>query len=438
MTENLLHLITAAVDGELSDREARRLGRLLNASADATALYEKLKADRDRLRSLPQVPPPANLRSRVMAKIACLTPAPIPVPARRPEPTTRSVSHTIRQWVPISLAASLLIGVAGTSFWFFVRDNDNTTLAHNPNRPPPATKQGASDPAWAKWLPADGSRLPSAPMPSVRRDDTLVQKDPLVVPLPQAVAIAPAPRVPDRDLLGAHPRPELPHFDLVEVRLPFLKALADFDREDVRQQLTDELGQDPAFRIDLFSRNMVRGVELFQTAARASGLTVHADMATMNYVKKGQLGAVVIYTDSLTAPQLTSLFTKLNTEDARVSPHVFDMLHAAPISREDEIEIRRVLGTDPGLFKRALPERGVKEVEKGKSVSAGTGDQIVKSITAGQGKSAASSAIMLTWSPSAGRTPPLISNELKTYLGKRGDRKPNAVPVIIVIRHGNG
>ena len=48
------------------------------------------------------------------------------------------------------------------------------------------------------------------------------------------------------------------------------------------------------------------------------------------------------------------------------------------------------------------------------------------------------SAVLLTWSPAQGRTPPATSAELKTFLAKRGERKPNAVPVIIVIRHGNG
>ena len=114
------------------------------------------------------------------------------------------------------------------------------------------------------------------------------------------------------------------------------------------------------------------------------------------------------------------------------------MLHAAPVSREDEVEVRRLLGVDPGLFKRPLPERRSKEGEIGKSVSAGTADQIVKSIATGKGKPAVNSAVLMAWNPVAGRTPPTLSVELKSYLSKRSDRKPHAVPVIIVIRHGNG
>jgi hypothetical protein len=250
--------------------------------------------------------------------------------------------------VPVAVAASLLIGIASASFLLFSGDRDNTSIAHNPNRPP-LGKAGAADPRWDDWLPASNARLPSAPMPTERTGEWAVAPHPVVVP-GATVALAPPPRTPDRDLMGAHPRAEFPNFDLVQLRLPFLEPLAEFDRDAIRQQLMEELNSEPAFRIDLFARNTLRGVELLQKAARGSGLAIHADYASMNFLRKGQVTSVVVYTDSLNAADLTALLTRLNTEDARVSPRVFDAVHATPIGREDEIEIRRVLGTDPGLF----------------------------------------------------------------------------------------
>jgi hypothetical protein len=337
------------------------------------------------------------------------------------------------------VAASLLIGVAAASYQFFTKDPAKPDLAQNSDRPPPGTKIGAGDPRWSNWLPADSARLPSAPMPSEPRRGADGRDDlPPPVSLPgEGVAVAPAPRGQAPDLIGANPAPALPSFNLVQLGLPFLEPLADFDRDDTRQHLIDELNSEPAFRIDLFARNVSRGVELFQNAARKSNLAIHADALSLSALRKGQSGAMVIYTDSFNAMELTALFVKLNAEDAKVSPRVFDAVHAVPIGREDEVEIRRVLGTDPGLFKRALPPNDRrKELEKGGSVSAGTADQIVRSITAGKGGEA--SAVLLTWSPTQSRTPPAASAELKTFLGKRPVRKPNAVPVIIVIRHGNG
>ena len=285
-----------------------------------------------------------------MARIAALRIPSATEPAHRSEP----VHHLWPRWAPVGIAASLLIGIAGASFLFFSGDRGDPSVARNQNRPPPATRDGAADPRWADWLPAATARLPSAPMPSERVIDGAVIPPPAIAS-DTAVAVAPEPRTPDRDLIGAHPRAEFPNFDLVQLRLPFLEPLADFERDAVRQQLVDELGRDPAFRVDLFARNTARGVELFQNAARASGLAILADSTSMNYLRKGQVGSVVVYTDSLTAAELTALLATLNSVDAKVSPRVFDSVHASPITREDEVEIRRILGTDPGLFKRAIP-----------------------------------------------------------------------------------
>ena len=436
MSEDVLQLITAAVDGELSARKAKRFNRLLGASTEARALYEKLKADRDRLRSLPAIPVPAALHAQVMAKIRAVSEPSVPDPIRPAQPAALKPRFSAHEWLPIAVAASILFAIAGTSFWFFIQNNDSRSMARNSDRSPSAMNPGDLVPS-RRTSPSDRSQPEPAPMPSVPGARAARPKEQLPVPPREsvAVAIAPAPRTPERDFLGARPLGTLPRFDLVEVRLPFLKPLADLDRDDVRQELIDEFGQDPAFRIDLFSRNVIRGVELFQASARASGLTVHADATTLNFLKKGQLGAVVIYTDSFTAAQLTALFARLGTEDAKVSPRIFDSIHAAPVNRRDEAEIRDVLGVDPGLFKHTPPEKHRAPV-KGKSVSAGTADEIVKSITAGQGKTPA--AVLLTWSPMQGRTAPALSAELKSYLSKRPARKPGAVPAIIVIRHGNG
>jgi hypothetical protein len=148
----------------------------------------------------------------------------------------------------------------------------------------------------------------------------------------------------------------------------------------------------------------------------------------------------VIYTESFTPTELTDLFVRLSREEAKISPRVFDLLHATPVAKTDERELREILGQDPGLFKRTipLPDRGEKGIDtSGKSISAGTADQLVKTIAAGQGKAGDKSAVLMTWS-STGRTPPMASAELKSFLAKRGARKPNAVPVIVVIRQGNG
>ena len=77
-----------------------------------------------------------------MAKVRTLTPH----PNRGSRAATTAATSKSRPWVPVAFAASLLIGVGGSSFWFFTRDSGNGTAARNPNRPPPATKQGGVRP----------------------------------------------------------------------------------------------------------------------------------------------------------------------------------------------------------------------------------------------------------------------------------------------------
>jgi hypothetical protein len=235
--------------------------------------------------------------------------------------------------------------------------------------------------------------------------------------------------------MGAEVRSEISPLDLIRVRVPFLKQLSDFDREDTRQQFVEELARDPAFRIDIFTRHMPRSVEWFRAAAKAAGVTIFVDPTTLERVNKGQIHSVVVYTESLTSAELSDLFAKLSAEDATISPRVFDVVHATPVLQADQEALRSILGIDPGLYKRQTQEKGS---DSAKPISAGTADQIVKTLTTGQGKGSEKCAMLMTWLPTAARTSPAASTELKQFLLKRGDRKANAVPAVIVIRFGNG
>jgi hypothetical protein len=454
MTDNLLTLITAAVDGELSPADEFRFRRLLDSSPDALAMFDRLKADSERLHNLPPILPPVNLHQRVIAKIAAITPPPIttPAPVRRASQLSRSADPAREpqaegngrspRWVPVAIAASLLIGIMGSSFWFFSGSGGKAgTLARNSNRSSNTTQSGAGDSDWSKWLPSENSSRPIAPTPNAvnRQENRSDQNDPpsqLIPVMQETITVAPLPRVArNPNIYAADFRPDIPPPDLVRIRVPFLKPLAEFEHDDIRQQFVEELGRDPAFRVDVFTRHLPRSVEWFRNAARAANVNISVDSTTLDRVNKGQINSVVVYIESLTPSELADLFAKLCAEDAKITPRIFDAVHAMPVLEEDQKALRTILGVDPGLFKRPVQE---KNADNPKPISAGTVGQIVKSVTAGQGRESEKSALMMTWAPAAGRTIPSASMELKQFLTKRGDRKANALPVMIVIRHGNG
>ncbi|MBA4062794.1 MAG: hypothetical protein C0501_03640 [Isosphaera sp.] len=423
LTDDQLRLITAAVDGELApaDREAFRA--LLAASHQARELHARLADDSRRLRALPVVPPPADLKARVMARVAAVPVVRRPLtrpaaPARRPER---------RSWAPAAVAASLLFAAGAGSFLFFrLQDGGKESAGRSPNRDLPTTGP------WER-IPPD----PPRPAPRAVAADPRTPRDPGEVappvrPDPPAVAVAPDPRPVRPDILTAPPLPPV-RFDLADVRVPFLRLLGDFTAEEARQQFAEELGRDPAVRVDLFTRDPSRAVGVVRDAAKSAGVALYVDATSRDRLAKGQANAVVVYTDSLTPAEAAALFGRLAAEDAKISPRVFGAAHATPVTAAENGAMKDLLGYDPGLLKRpAGGERGEKPNDPTRPLAAGTVDQVVKAVNKGE-----KAAVVLTWTPTTARTAPAASAELKQFLARRGERKPAAVPLLIVIRPSN-
>jgi hypothetical protein len=418
LPDALLPLLTAAVDGELTPAEAATVRALLADSAAARAAFRRLRNDRRRLQQLPLVTPPADLHARIMARL----PAQPPTPAE----VARSVPYRRRpSLVPVAVAASVLLAVAGASFSFFVAEPGRAPGA---NAALVAKADARRDADWAKLLPRDASPPPSVPAPIEFTPEPVR----IAVALPTAPEIAPEPRPVVRDVLTFPPLPDIGKLELARIRVPFLATVAEFDRDDVQQQFVAELGQDPAFRIDLFARDPARGVELLQAAAKGSGLTVHADRMTAEKVQRKQAAAYLVYTDSLTPADLRALLVRLADADGKAPSRTFDSVHATPASPADGRDLHAVLGTDPGLWKRPATN------SEPKSVSSGTAGQITRTLTDPAGKGGDKAAVLMTYAPTTVRTPPAQSRELKQFFDRRGDRRPTAVPVLIVVRQANG
>ncbi len=419
LPDDVLILLTAAVDGELTSAEATTVRALIAGSAEARAAYKQLRADRQRLRRLTPVAPPADLHARIMARLPARPP--VPVEVARPSTRSRRVSRA-----PIAVAASVLLAVAGGSFAFFIERTAPTVPGHPTHVARAETKR---DRDWEHLLPRDTVPPPSAPAAI----EPPVEPAPTVVELPVVPEVAPSPRPVVRDVLTFPPLPDVGKLELARVRVPFLATVAEFDREDVQQQFVTELGYDPAFRIDLFARDPGKGVELLQAASKASGLTVHADKITNERVQRKLATAYLVYTDSLSATDLRDLLVRLAAADAKAPQRTFDAVHTTPATQTDQRELRDTLGMDPGLWKR--PSAPAAEP---KNVASGTADRVAKTLTDPAGKGGEKAALLMTFAPSQARTPPATSRELRQFLDRRGERRPTAVPVLIVIRQATG
>ena len=284
--------------------------------------------------------------------------------------------------------------LAGGSFWFFSRD----AVAPPSGKPAPETARGAGRVNYADVLPPENGRPPSA---LIYRDDATnnVAHD---LPRPREVPpleVVPAPR-PVNNFNASPLIPDSPPFDLVQVKLPFLVPLADMDRDDVQKKLADELGREPASRIDLFVKDTGRAAEAFLGVARVGGLAVFTDAAAHDRMKRRQPGSFVVYADSLTASEVRDLIVKLAAEDAKATQRTFDSVHVNGATAGDQKDLKDVLGFDPGPWKRpaaATPEP--------KSISANTGDAVAKSVSTSGPRAGEKSAVLMPFGPVAGRTP---------------------------------
>ena len=434
LPDDALHLLTAAADGELSPDEARAVRRLLGGSAEARVVHERLTADRARVRQLAAVtvPPPAGLRDRIMARLPAADAVPLPPDLSTPAPARRKPARS-RPWVPLAVAASLLLAVTGGSFWFFTRNHGGGPATARA-RADEARKltPTAGDSAWADILPTENGGLPSAPA-VVELPDSAVASVAPAAGRPEPGDELPPPRPVRRDVIAFPPVPDLPPLNLVQVRVPFLAPVADFDREDVRQRFAEELDH-PAVRIDLFVKDSARGVEAVLAAARATGLAVATDAATAERMKRKQATAYLLYAESLTATDIRTLITALAADDAKNPQRVFDAAHVTPAGPSEHKELKEILGTDPGLWKR--PAAGGAGGTK--PISAATADQVARNLAGSSPTAGDKPAVLMTHSPAAYRTNPAASREVKQFFDRRGERKPAAVPVLIVIRQAAG
>ncbi len=421
LTELQRELISHAVGGRLLPAEEVAFRALLSDSCDAVALFQTLQSQATRLHALPRAALPARRTANILRAIAA---APAPV---APSVTVRVPARPGRSWLPYAVAASTLLAVTGASFWAAQQSarpgaNRPTETARLPavNSLDPSVK-----PALIASRPAD---LPETGLPTPR-EATPIELARVESPsLPElAPELAPEPRVrPAGEIVGSGAFQQRPNLATLDIRLPILTTASKLDLPEVRTLTAAEVGSSPAVRLDLFSRDTLRGIQALQTAATNAGVTVAVDGLTAERIKKNQALVWAVYAESLTADDLAKWLDQvaiLNREAGKDAP--FGAAHLTTAAGPESRDLRDLLGVEPNFSKRivaAVPN----------SVKASTVDQVALAM----GKPV-KAAILLTYAPASARTTPTASAEVKAFLTGRGDRKAGTTPVLIVVRTTN-
>jgi hypothetical protein len=248
----------------------------------------------------------------------------------------------------------------------------------------------------------DDSRLATLPPPG--------EVSPEAAPLPRPSGIG--------DLIGSRPLVPTTPFESIEARLPVLVSVSELDRKELLDRVVAELGRDPAFRLDLFVRDVPKAATTFRMAARAAGLAVVVEPTAQDRLRKKLPTALATYTDSLTPEEVGKLLAGLARRDrADMSGPVFTTAHLVPAQAAEQRDLRDLLGVDVGPGKRKA-----------------VGPKPLSTPAVGEKDKAAKPAIMLTYLPAAFRVSPTASKEVRAFLDGRAERKPAGVLLLVVIR----
>jgi hypothetical protein len=354
--------------------------------ADAPESAHRLAADRARLRGLPRAKAPARIAANVARAIG-------PV-------TVRSARRT-PSWLPYALAASVLVAVVGVSYWLTKTNGrrDGIVKTNPPAVVPRPNDEVTPTPQTAVARAPEREQLP---LPGMRPSAAVAQ-------------VTPPPAVPDEPKwLGAGLTAELPTFENVTVRVPFVFAPADLGNDDVRSRLAAELSGIPAGRLDLFAKDLPKAVDQITNAMKSQGVTVTTVSITAEQLKRKLPVHVAVYCESLSKDDWLAVLKKLTASDA------FGPAHLLTAGSAESRELKGLLGVDPGLNKR--PRDDGSEID--------TLQQVVQAIHKTK------PAIVTTMGPGPARVNPVIAKEIKPFLQSRGERLANALPMLIVLRGG--
>lgn len=409
-------LIAAAVDAELSPAQANAFHRLVTDKPEAARLFRRLKADAARLRAVPPVVPPAGLTAAVMTRVTALPTAALARPARR-----------LAAWLPYAVAASALLAVGLGSYVLFRPAADRGLATRpTPDQPtPPPAPAGSPTPLVAAAKPG----------PAVEEPFSVAKAGPDArepLPAPQPDVVVARDPAPPQDLLGAGLAIESKPLKVVDLTLPVVVPAGEFDRDDAQARLEAELARESAVRIDLFSKTPAAALDHLTAAARGAGVSLFTDAVTAERLKKPNGFTFAVYLDNLTATEHAKLFAALARQvNAQPKPEaVLGAAHLIPAGAVDQKDVKELVGVEFGG-----PKPAAKPVEKGgagdepKPISADTITKVAQAVK----KAGEKAGVVVTYLPANFRGA-AKSAEVKQFQDKRGERKPGAVAVLVVIR----
>jgi hypothetical protein len=408
-------LLTAYVDGELTERQRQAVLRLLERSAEARALVKTLKDSSAKLRALPRQRLAPDFAQKVLQEIDHRQ-----LRYTRPRPAA-----SIPVWAGLSAAAALLMAVGAGSFWYFTakREPDRAPLAHvkpddlpNPRPERDAQSREATDAA------APDTRRPEQPG---RQQRAPFAQDSPGRPGPESEGV-PDPGSRNTSVLGDAHRNDREMF--IRPTSEQMLGLATFlnIRELDPGKLSVALAKDPAFRLELPCKDGNKGWErfqgVFQSALRPSRVKVIVESMAQHQVKsRDPRASFLLYVDDLSPEEWVKVLRRIGDAErnAEATRRGSGQFHSLFISRMTDFD-RKEFGEFFGSLARPAPTppADTPQIEPARATSNGE-----------------RRSLLVPYSP---LRPQAKSPEIKQFFENHPPLRPGAIQVILVIRSVDG
>lgn len=429
--ERVGELLNAYVDDELSPRRKRAAEQLLQQSAEVREYLQHLRESARLVRALPRHYPDRDL---VDAALATLAP-------RAPRPVLTRSARGWTAWARVGVAAAILFA-AGTASLVYLSGLRRARPSGQPAiaNAAPEKRDARPTPAPAPTpLAKAGNEKPVQPQPPMAVPRPRTQDSPTSPPLKRPHAELASPAAPDAKVrvIGK---------ESAQSTLTFPLRLA--GRHPARQMLRDKLRQAGPFRVEITCLGHGKALERLQSQLQDEKVDVVVDARAQERLRAhGTRTDLVLYSESLTARELSTLLERLGEEDADAARESaqFGTLAVSRLTEEDRVNLSVLLGVDPSQ----LPSLNSAPlgVDIRQPLEDSTATDLARAIQ-GQGKprpqpgqpaprpNITRTAIILPLHPEA--TPADPSKEIRRFLDSRKERRPATVPLLLILRGANG
>lgn len=429
ISEQVGEVLSTYLDGELSPRRQRATEELLQKSAEAREYVQRLRESANLVQTLPRRVPERDLVDAALAALAPCTPLPVPATS----------GQRWRGWLPLGVAAGILF-VAGTASLVYLA---------GPRKAKPGIADVAPEKPVARHAPAQQA-VPLVKAPNqdpvklqapVSRDDKRpsTPRSPISQPAKRSRTELASPAAPDAKVrvIGK----EAP-----QAILTFPLRLA--GRHPARQMLRDKLRQTGPFHVEITCLGRGKSFARLQAQLKAQKIDVLVDPRVVKTLAAhGTRTDLALYTESLTARELSSFLEQLGEEDAEAAGDgaQFGTLAVSRLTEEDRVNLSILLGIDPAQ----LPSLNSAPlgVDIRQPLEDSTANDLTKALL-GQGKprplpgqpvikpKIPRTAVVVPLHPEATRAEQ--SKEIHRFLDSRKDHPLAAVPVLLILRGADG